>query len=400
MAHHHHELGSLGNRRRSDREDGLARHAVLGLVAGDGPARLVVGGLLGFALGHRGRGELGDRPARLVEVGFGFGQRDVGGLAVGGLEADLEGAEHEIPVEGSPEALVRQGVVGQGFQADRGQHGTGRGGFDHVGLLVSRASGHQPGAVVEPLEFRVLLGRDLLFGQRVPGHADLGDGRALLGQPGRVGCGLVRRNGLQRLLRGGQLGRGSVDLLLLFFGRERQQGRRVAPASRGAGAAEVPEHARLVVRVEVGEHLVEFFLRDRVVFVVVAAAAVHREPHPGRARGLDAIDDVLGEPFLDDAASFAVEAMVAVEGRGHDLIARGVREQVAGELLDREGVEGLVVVESLDDPVAVGPHRALRVALEAVGVGVAGEVEPLSRHMFAVIGRGQQAVEGLGPGLG
>ena len=91
--------------------------------------------------------------------------------------------------------------------------------------------------------------------------------------------------------------------------------------------------------------------------------------------------------------------MVAVEGRGHDLIARGVREQVAGELLDREGVEGLVVVESLDDPVAVGPHRALRVALEAVGVGVAGEVEPLSRHMFAVIGRGQQAVEGLGPGF-
>ena len=89
-----------------------------------------------------------------------------------------------------------------------------------------------------------------------------------------------------------------------------------------------------------------------------------------------------------------------MEGRGHDLVAGGVRKQVAGELLDRESVKGLVRVEGLDHPVAVGPHRALRVALEAVGVGVAGEVQPLGGHVFAVMGRGHEAVEGLGPGLG
>ena len=134
--------------------------------------------------------------------------------------------------------------------------------------------------------------------------------------------------------------------------------------------------------------------------MIVAATAVHRQPHPGRTRGLDAINDVFREPFLDDTTSLAVDAVVAVEGRGDNLVASGVREKVAGELLDREGVERLVVIEGLDHPVAVGPHRALRVALEAVGVGVAGEIEPLGGHVFAVMGRGQQSVEGLGPGLG
>ena len=119
--------------------------------------------------------------------------------------------------------------------------------------------------------------------------------------------------------------------------------------------------------------------------MVVASAAVHRERHPGGTGGLDAIDDVFSEPFLDDAASLAVEAMVTIERRGHDLVAGGIREQVAGELFDRERIERLVVIEGFDDPVAVRPHHALRVALETVGVGVTGEVEPLHGHVFAVV---------------
>ena len=92
--------------------------------------------------------------------------------------------------------------------------------------------------------------------------------------------------------------------------------------------------------------------------------------------------------------------MVTMEGGGDDLVAGGVREQVAGELLDGEGVERLVVVEGLDHPIAVRPHRALRVALEAVGIGIAGEVEPLHRHVLAVVRRSHESIEGLGPGLG
>jgi len=89
-----------------------------------------------------------------------------------------------------------------------------------------------------------------------------------------------------------------------------------------------------------------------------------------------------------------------MERRGHDLVAGRVREEVAGELVDRERVERLVGVERLDHPIAIRPHRAMRVALEAVGVGVAGEIEPLHGHVLAVVGRSQQSVEGLGPSVG
>ena len=89
-----------------------------------------------------------------------------------------------------------------------------------------------------------------------------------------------------------------------------------------------------------------------------------------------------------------------MESRGHDLVAGRVRQEVAGQLFDREGIESLVVVEGLDHPVAVGPHRALRVALEAVRVGVTGEVEPLHRHVLAVVGGGEETVERLGPSVG
>ena len=54
-------------------------------------------------------------------------------------------------------------------------------------------------------------------------------------------------------------------------------------------------------------------------------------------------------------------------------------QQVAGELLDGELVERHVAVEGVDHPVAPAPHDALAVALVAVGVGVAGRVEPARR---------------------
>ena len=181
VPHDHDEFGAGGDRCRRDCEDGLARDTVLGLVAGDGPASLVVGSFLRLSFGHRFRSKLGDRPASLIEVGLGFDQRDIGRLAIGRLEADLESAEHEIPIEGAAEAFVWQGVVGQGLEAYRGQHGTRRTRFDHVGLLGGRPAGYQPGTVVEAFEFGVLLGRDFLVGQRFPGHANLGKRGALFG---------------------------------------------------------------------------------------------------------------------------------------------------------------------------------------------------------------------------
>ena len=69
----------------------------------------------------------------------------------------------------------------------------------------------------------------------------------------------------------------------------------------------------------------------------------------------------------------------------------GVGQQVAGELLDRELVERHVAVEGVDHPVAPPPHVALAVGLVAVGVGIAGRVEPAGRHPLAVARRSAAA---------
>ena len=65
-----------------------------------------------------------------------------------------------------------------------------------------------------------------------------------------------------------------------------------------------------------------------------------------------------------------------------------------------ELVERQVAVEGGDHPVAPGPHGAGEVVLVAVGVGVAGAVEPVHRHALAVVRRREQPIDELLVGVG
>ena len=152
--------------------------------------------------------------------------------------------------------------------------------------------------------------------------------------------------------------------------------------------------------VEEGEELVELLLRDRIVLVAVAARAAHGQAHPGGGRGFDAVDHVFDQILFGNRAALEVDHVVAIETGGDLVVRGGVGQQVAGELLDREAVERHVVVEGADHPVAPGPHVAMAVDVIAVGVGVAGEVEPLHGHALAVVRRGEQAVDLLLVGVG
>jgi len=76
--------------------------------------------------------------------------------------------------------------------------------------------------------------------------------------------------------------------------------------------------------------------------VVVAAAAVQRERQPGQTHGLRAVDDVLDAPFFSDDATFTIQAVIAIEPGGDDLITASIGQQVASELFGGELVEGLV----------------------------------------------------------
>ena len=129
--------------------------------------------------------------------------------------------------------------------------------------------------------------------------------------------------------------------------------------------------------VEERGELVELALAERVVLVVVADRAAHAHAEPGLAEGLGAVAGVEDLVLLVDEPALVGGDVAAKEARGHPLLQGRVREEVAGQLLDGELVEGHVGVEGADDPVAVRPDVPVVVEVNAVGVRVARDVEPL-----------------------
>ena len=92
--------------------------------------------------------------------------------------------------------------------------------------------------------------------------------------------------------------------------------------------------------------------------------------------------------------------MKPVERGREDLIVRGVRQQVAGELARDEFGVRHVVVERADHPVSPRPDKTVAVDLVAVGIAVARRVEPARRHALAVPGRAEQPIDDLLVGIG
>ena len=302
----------------------------------------------------------GARPRHDDAVGG--GRPDPGGdreRNVVGQVGAVPGVDEALPVEGG-----------------RGADGP----LDEAGLPVHEGRGHDL-PVVDAADVAV---EGVVGQQIVPERPVDTAGAGQRGLPLRPGRGRFRGELVERVARLadplvelGQLG-------LLLDRRRRDERRRVDVLERLPPLGDV---------VEVGQDLVELPLRDRVELVVVAAGAAERQPEPDRRGRLDAVHRVLHEELVDDDPSLAVLAVIAVEGGGDALIARRVRQHVAGELLDGEPVEGHVGVVGVDHPVAPAPHRALAVGLVAVGVRVAGGVEPLHRHPLAVARRAEQPVD-------
>ncbi len=174
---------------------------------------------------------------------------------------------------------------------------------------------------------------------------------------------------------------------------------------RGRGAGGIPENlvflnldggpcsVGILRVVEKGEELVVIALGDGIEFVSVTLGATHGESQPDRPRGVDPVDHGLDPELFAVRAAFLVDEGVAVEGGGDPLRLGGVGKQIARELFDRELIEGEVVVEGLDDPVAERPHVTVAVDGVSVGVGVAGLVEPVPAPALAVVRGRQQAVD-------
>ena len=139
--------------------------------------------------------------------------------------------------------------------------------------------------------------------------------------------------------------------------------------------------------------------RNRVELMVVTAGARHGESEEGLGARVDT--------FVDDVVR-VVEALTDGEEAecGETRIVRGdAGDAVGSELLDDELVVRLIVVQRVDDVIAIGPsvgetvileEAVTLVDLEAAGIGVAGGVEPVASPAFAVVGRGEEAIDLLG----
>ncbi len=82
---------------------------------------------------------------------------------------------------------------------------------------------------------------------------------------------------------------------------------------------------------------------------------------------------------------------------GGELLMRGIRQQVARDLLDGELIEGHVAIHGVDDPIAIAPGvRTQAVAEETVAVGIACHVQPVPSPAFPEIGRGEKSIHNGG----
>ncbi len=141
-----------------------------------------------------------------------------------------------------------------------------------------------------------------------------------------------------------------------------------------------------------GLEAVVIVLEDGVELVVVALRALHAHAHEHiRCDAGDLVQDVL-------PLGLRITLVVLVDGVaekcGADGDFRVLRVQlVARDLLAHELVVGFVAVEGLDDVVAVGPGiRTIGVEAVALGLGIAGEVQPVLRPALAVARGGEQLI--------
>ena len=193
-------------------------------------------------------------------------------------------------------------------------------------------------------------------------------------------------------LREGLLGRescgdlgwlGSVDELLGL--RDRPGGVLRLIGQEGLGGA--AGLAVFVDAIEEGREGVVVGLGDGVELMGVALRAAEGHAQPRGAHGVHAIEHVIDARFFGVTAAFAVGHVVALEAGRELLLRRGVREKIAGELLEGELVVRDVAVERFDDPVAPRPVGPGGVRLEAVSIRITRRIQPPHSHAFAVVRR-------------
>src|SRR5215471_15373261 len=110
--------------------------------------------------------------------------------------------------------------------------------------------------------------------------------------------------------------------------------------------------------IEIGEDLVELFLSEWIVLVVVAARATESYAKEHGGGGLHAVYYIFNCVFFRNNAVLSVGAMIAIEAGSNLLVEGGIGQHITGDLLERELIKRLVAIEGVDHPIAPAPHTA------------------------------------------
>ena len=348
--------------------------------------------------GPRIAGHLGDGRRGLLPVFTGFGEkgevREDGGLVlvvrllVSGGDV-MERLRLQATEGGGDDRVDRMvGVADRFLNRDRGALGEIDEG--HLGDGVKRTGDRRVLLDAHRGEIGVFLEADLVTLGEVTGFrgtaADAGDHEATSHLVVVAGAGLAH------------ITEEAGDLLVLELAESLGE-----VGARGGGGLRSGGNRRVVQRLDGrGEDAVQGIVilnRNRVELMVVTAGAGHRESEEGLGARVDA--------FVDDVVR-VVEALADGKEaeRGETRIVRGdAGDAVGSELLDDELVVRLIVVQRVDDVIAIGPsvgetvileEAVTLVDLEAAGIGVAGGIEPVASPAFTVVGRGEEAIDLLG----
>ena len=134
--------------------------------------------------------------------------------------------------------------------------------------------------------------------------------------------------------------------------------------------------------------------------MIVTAGAGQGHAQEGPTDDVDLVVDIIGDhQFLVHVAGHEVgdgQHSRGDQGIGVDLLGIVRLQQVAGDLVAHEIAVGQVLVERLDDPIAVAPgfsEIARRRQLDQIArIGVANHVEPVPPPALAVLWRRQQTI--------
>ena len=90
--------------------------------------------------------------------------------------------------------------------------------------------------------------------------------------------------------------------------------------------------------------------------MVVALRTPDGQPHPDGGGGVSSVNGVSNVVLLVNRTAFACRDVASIEASSNKLIKGRFRQEIPCQLLNRKLVEGHILIERLNHPIAVGPH--------------------------------------------